>query len=74
MPFSGQERRVGSFGFSIDGPFDKTRPAASMRKLLGSGYLQPTSYGALESPVTFTKHQLAMQVQKWRHKAGSIAS
>lgn len=74
MPFSGQECRVGSFGFSINGPFDRMRPTASMRKLLGSGNLRPTSYGALESPITFAKHQLAMQAQKWQRRNGPITS
>ena len=71
MPFPGQEDRVGSFGFSISGPFSKSRPTASVRNLLGSGHFQPTSYGTLESPVAFTKHQLMMQARKWRRKVGS---
>ena len=71
MPFPGQENRVGSFGFSISGPFNRSRPASSMRNLLGSGNFQPTSFGELESPMAFTKHQLTMQAQKWRREVGS---
>ena len=74
MPFPGQENRVGSFGFAISGPFSKSRPTASVRNLLSSGNIQPTSYGALESPVAFTKHQLMMQAKKWRCKVGSITT
>ena len=71
MPFPGQENRVGSFGFSISGPFNRSRPSASMRNLLGSEDIQPTSYGALESPVAFTRHQLMMQAKKWRREIRS---
>jgi len=71
MPFPGQETRVGSFGFHINGPFNKSRPTTSMRSLLSSGSIQPTSYGALESPMVFIKHQLKMQTQKWRRKIRS---
>jgi hypothetical protein len=74
MPFPGQEARVGSFGFCINGAFSKSRPANSMRNLLGSGNFEPTSYGALESPIVFSKHQLMAQTHKWRHDIGSNRS
>jgi hypothetical protein len=66
MPFPGQEKRVGKFGFCISGPFSKSEPAASMRSLLSSGEIQPISYGPLESAMVFVKHQLMMQTRKWR--------
>ena len=62
---AGQEKRVGKFGFCISGPFSKSGPAASMRSLLGSGEIQPISYGALESAMVFAKHQLMMTMRKW---------
>ena len=74
MPIPGQETRVGSFGFYINGSFSKSRPTTSMRSLLGSGNIQPTSYGALESPMVFTKHQLMAQTHKWRRDIGSNRS
>lgn len=64
MPFPGQEKRVGKFGFCINGPFSKSGPAASLRSLLSSGEIQPISYGALESVMVFAKHQLMMQTRK----------
>jgi hypothetical protein len=69
LPFPGQENRVGNFGFSISGPFDRSRPTRSMRCLLRSDDVEPTSYGALESPIVFTKHQLMMQAWKWRRES-----
>jgi hypothetical protein len=74
LPFPGHEKRIGRFGFSINGPFNRTRPAASMRKLLATNDLQPASYGALESPIAFARNQLAMQAQKWRRKFRSGSS
>jgi hypothetical protein len=74
MPFPGQEKRVGSFGFSISGSFNRSTPTTSMRILLGSGNAQPTSYGALESAMVFTKHQLMMQTRKWRREIRSNTS
>lgn len=71
MPFPGQENRVGSFGFSISGAFNRSKPTASIRNLLGSENIQPISFGALECPVAFTKHQLTMQAQKWRREIRS---
>ncbi len=74
MPFPGQETRVGRFGFYIDGRISRSRPATSMRGLLRSDNLQPTSYGALESAIVFTKHQLMMQIRKWRRQKTSNAT
>jgi hypothetical protein len=74
MPFPGQEKRIGSFGFSISGSFNRSTPTTSMRILLGSGNAQPTSYGALESAMVFTKHQLMMQTRKWRREIRSNTS
>jgi hypothetical protein len=74
LPFSGQEDRVGSFGFAINGPFDKSRPATSARNLLLSDSIRPTSYGALESPIAFTRHQLLIQMRKWRRKIRPTAT
>jgi hypothetical protein len=65
MPFPGQEKRVGKFGFCISGPFSKSGPAASMRSLLGSGEIQPISYGTLESAMVFAKNQMMMKTRKW---------
>lgn len=69
LPFPHQETRIGRFGFFVNGPFRKSQPAASMRNLLdpaNADSTPPTSYGALESPVTFVKHQLMMQARKRR--------
>ena len=71
MPFAGQETRVGGFGFYINGAFDKSKPAASMRDLLHAHNVPAVSYGVLESPVLFVKHQLMMQTRKWRREIGS---
>jgi hypothetical protein len=66
MPFPGQENRVGKFGFCARGPFNKSVPAESIRNLLRSGNSEPMSYGALESAFVFARHQLMMQMRKWR--------
>lgn len=71
LPFAGQETRVGEFGFCINGTFDNSKPATSMRELLHADHVPAVSYGALESPVLFVKHQLMMQTRKWRREIGS---
>jgi hypothetical protein len=71
IPFPGQENRVGSFGFSISGPFNRSGPTASMRNLLASGNIQPTPYGVLETPMVFAKNQLKMQVRKLQRQMKS---
>lgn len=74
LPFPGQENRVGSFGFSIRGAFDKSSPTASIRRLLRSDNVRPTSYGALESPTVFARHQLLIQMRKWRREIRPTAT
>lgn len=71
LPFAGQETRVGRFGFCINGTLGKSRPAANMRELLHAGNVPAVSYGALEPPVIFVKHQLMMQTRKWQREIGS---
>ena len=71
LPFPGQESRVGEFGFCINGTLSKSTPATSMRDLLHADNVPAVSYGDLESPVLFVKHQLMMQVRKRQREIGS---
>jgi hypothetical protein len=66
MPFPGEENRIGSFGFCVRGPFERSGPAESIRTLLSSGESQPISYGELENTLVFARHQLKMQIRKRR--------
>jgi hypothetical protein len=66
LPFPGQEKRVGSFGFHLRGPYPRTHPASGIRKILDAGNSPPVSYGTLERPIAFVRHQLKMQAKKRR--------
>ncbi len=45
LPFSGEEKYLGKYGSIINGPFDKNKPVASIRKLLTSPDVIKTRVG-----------------------------
>ncbi len=75
LPFRGEEKRVGKFGFHLRGPspWMDLGPAASVRQMLTASQSLPVPYGKLERPVTFIRHQLKMQIRKMRNKVGGTA-
>jgi hypothetical protein len=72
LPFRGEEKRVGKFGFHLRGPslWMGPGPAAGVRQMLTASQSPPVSYGKLERPITFIRHQLKMQSRKRRNKVG----
>ena len=57
LPFSGEEKLVGSYGFSIVGEFDKQKPVTSIRKMLRDDNLKISFIGKRNDPFTFAKRQ-----------------
>lgn len=64
LPFDGEERRVGSCGFVLPGPLERSRPAAALRRLLSELSEQPPAFGRLERLPGFMANQLRLQARK----------
>jgi hypothetical protein len=64
LPFSGQEKRAGSYGFFLPGMIDTKHPFASVRKMIIQNSSAMCSYGRTERFMPFFRHQLAMQFCK----------
>ena len=64
LPFRSEQKRGGSFGFSVDTTIDPTRPAESLRVLLSNGKFEIRSFGRLEMPHRFCFNQVRMQLRK----------
>lgn len=64
LPFSGEERKVGSFGACLRTCPGLDRPAASLREHLAGLRSVPGRYGTGETVWRFLRHQVAMQLRK----------
>jgi hypothetical protein len=64
LPFAGQEKKAGSYGFSLAGEIDPAHPFLSFRTLLITNMTGITPYGKTERLIPFLHHQVAMQLSK----------
>jgi hypothetical protein len=64
LPIPGQERRVASFGFVLDGPVDADRPAESLKAGLRGLAASPRAYGRATGLAPFVRNQIFMQLRK----------
>lgn len=64
LPFSGEAKRVGSFGVVLKGSLDAETPAQDLKRrvLNPSTVLHP--FGGEETPLRFVRNQLKMQFRK----------
>ncbi len=70
LPFASEVDRAGCFGCSVQGLFDPEKPAQSLKRILLQLPAQPQTYGTLETPYRFVRHQVAMQfVKHWGARA-----
>jgi hypothetical protein len=67
LPFPSEFWRAGSYGFSVEGVFNREKPAACIKQILIELTVQPQVYGSLENPFRFVRNQIAMQLFK-RHR------
>ena len=67
LPFPGQEKKVGNFGFYLPGTVNPEMPFQSLIKLLSTVNRQPGSFGKLEKTFPFFHHQLSMQLSSLFH-------
>lgn len=66
LPFPSEAARAGSFGAAFPGRLDRDRPGESLLAALRLPGTALTSFGALESPLRFVRHQVGMQLRKRR--------
>lgn len=64
LPFRGEENRIGSYGFLLDGEVDIARPAEHLLELVRKASDGIIAYGQRERIVRFVRNQVAMQFAK----------
>jgi hypothetical protein len=64
LPFPGQETRVASYGFVLEGEMDPSRPGSSLLACCSSTPTSPRTYGKLESLPSFCRSQVTLQLRK----------
>jgi len=64
LPFAGEERLVGSYGFTLTGDFSPEKPATSLLKLLSDSACQIDFIGKRNNPITFAKRQFKIMAGK----------
>lgn len=64
LPIAQEETKAGRLAFKVSAPLSSDRPWSQLRKALLALTASPDAIGRFESPVTFVRHQLAMQIAK----------
>ncbi|MGH8494720.1 MAG: hypothetical protein ACREVN_01130 [Gammaproteobacteria bacterium] len=61
LPLRGEERRVGSFGCTLEARLSGSRPAEDLKRVLRDHSIHWRPYGQLENPFRFLRNQLALR-------------
>ncbi len=64
LPFAGEEKIIGSYGFLIDGDFSEKKPAESIRKILRTNSGSLRIAGKRNNPVIFAFRQYKIMKEK----------
>lgn len=64
LPFHSGHKKPGSFGFSLSEPMDKSKPAAYLKKMIGSIKTELRSYGEPIGLFGFFRNQILLQLRK----------
>jgi hypothetical protein len=64
LPFSGEERRVGSFGVALNGALGFDEPFSDLKRRLMGPSSSLRQFGGKERPLRFVRNQLKMQFRK----------
>lgn len=70
LPLPGQERKLGSYGFTLSGGFDPLAPGTSLREALTHLGRQPGTVGERDGLVPFLLSQGRMQGRKLTRRLG----
>jgi hypothetical protein len=68
LPFAGEETRVGSYGFSVEGDFNEDEPTQSLRDILASPGLTIVFFGQRDQASSFIKRQSKIYLKKYFKK------
>jgi hypothetical protein len=63
FPLAHEVKRIGRYGFILDGTIDPLRPAAGLRRLMGAD-ARPSLYGHAVGPLAFCRNQLMLRVRR----------
>ena len=66
FPLRCDQKRIGEYGFAIDGPIERSRPAAALKHLLRNGDARPLPYGNRIGMLGFCRNQLMIRVNAER--------
>ena len=64
LPFDGEEEMVGTFGFMMQGEFDRNQPTESLHRLLLNPKTECRIIGRRTSPVKFFRRQVKIMREK----------
>ena len=64
LPFSGETKRVGSFGVALKGSLDAETPAQDLKRRVLNPSTVLHQFGSGETPLRFIRNQLRMQFRK----------
>lgn len=68
LPFPSESSKPGSYGFILDGTINIKAPASALKEMLSANTDDLMTYGKLESPFRFFKHQFTMQFNMFMNK------
>jgi hypothetical protein len=68
LPFAGEETKVGSYGFSVEGDFNENEPAKSLRDILVSPGLTIGFFGRRDNTISFFRRQSKIYLRKYLKK------
>ena len=69
FPLRCDQKRVGGYGFAIDGTIERFRPAAALKRLLRNGTGRPLPYGNRIGMLGFCRNQLLIRLNAERIRA-----
>jgi len=69
LPFVGEEKNVGTFGFKIDGDFDSAQPAQSFRKMIKANRDSVQLIGRRNDIITFAARQYKIMAEKQKRES-----
>ncbi|TKB07610.1 hypothetical protein [Desulforhopalus sp. IMCC35007] len=62
LPLSGEDKRVGSYGASLEGEISEVTPAADFKRLLSTSGVDVKPFGARMNPFRFFKAQISLRL------------
>lgn len=65
LPFAGEETKVGSYGFSVEGDFNEAEPAKSLRDILAAPGLTISFFGQRDNTISCIKRQSQIYIKKY---------